>query len=444
MGRSPDIKITTLTTLQTSNAKRSGVWSFSFVRASRSWFQNVEERSWRSSPLTLILSPPRGEEQRLPCSGVTLDGDARQTDSLAPIGGKGQGEGARLPFSRIAKSLWLLLAASCFVAGCATTARETSLQRFEFSSPHMGTLFSITLYAADEANARSAARAAFRRVAELDSIMSDYDATSELMQLREKAVGQPISISLDLFDVLQRAQKFSELTDGALDVTVGPYVHLWRMARKKKVLPTPEEIAQARAAVGYRKIKLDAPRQTLTFLAPNMRLDLGGIGKGYAADKAMQVLKDYGITRALVAASGDIAIGDAPPGKKGWRVGISPMGARTNATIKTLLLHNAAISTSGDTEQFVEINGTRYSHIVDPKTGLGLTERIQVSVIAPNATTTDALDTAVSVMGAKRGLALIDSLPKTAALVIVSEGGRKSLLRSRRFKTIPEAREGLN
>jgi thiamine biosynthesis lipoprotein len=120
------------------------------------------------------------------------------------------------------------------------------------------------------------------------------------------------------------------------------------------------------------------------------------------------------------------------------------MGVRTNATLKTLLLSNAAMSTSGDTEQFVEINGTRYSHIVDPKTGLGLTERIQVSVIAPDATTTDALDTAVSVLGAKRGLALIDSLPKTAGLIIVNEGGRKSLVPSKRFKAIPEAREELN
>jgi thiamine biosynthesis lipoprotein len=305
----------------------------------------------------------------------------------------------------------------------------------------MGTLFTITLYAADETNARSAAQAAFRRVAELDTIMSDYDVTSELMRLREKPVGQPIPISRDLFDVLQRAQKFSELTDGALDVTVGPYVHLWRMARKKKVLPTPEEIAQARAAVGYRKIKLDERNRTITFLAPSMRLDLGGIGKGYAADEAMRILNSNGITRALVAASGDIRIGDPPSGKEGWRVGISPIGSRTNATIKTLLLHNAAISTSGDTEQFVEINGIRYSHIVDPKTGLGLTERIQVSVIAPDATTTDALDTAVSVLGAKRGLALIDSLPKTAAFVIVSESGRKSLLPSRRFKKVPEVME---
>jgi FAD:protein FMN transferase len=139
----------------------------------------------------------------------------------------------------------------------------------------------------------------------------------------------------------------------------------------------------------------------------------------------------------LVAASGDIAIGDPPPGEPGWRLGISPIGSRTNGIALTLVLHNAGLSTSGDTEQSVQIHGVRYSHIVDPATGLGLTERIQVSIVAPNATTTDGLATAVSVMGRKRGLALIDSLPQTAAYILTNDSGKTQAFPSRRFNRIP-------
>src|SRR5207248_2156968 len=136
------------------------------------------------------------------------------------------------------------------------------------------------------------------------------------------------------------------------------------------------------------------------------------------ADQALKILNGRGIDRALVAASGDIAIGNPPPGQRGWKIGLAAMGTHASETVRTLVLRNAGVSTSGDTEQFIEIGGIRYSHIVNPATGLGLTERIQVSVIAPNATTTDGLATAVSVLGPKRGLALIDSLPHTAALIL--------------------------
>ena len=165
-----------------------------------------------------------------------------------------------------------------------------------------------------------------------------------------------------------------KLSDGAFDVTVGPYVRLWRFARKRKVLPTPAEIATARAAVGWQKLRLDPRARTVTLLVPNMRLDLGSIGKGYAADQALQILKGRGIDRALVAASGDIAVGNPPPGQRGWKVGIARLWWRhQRAPLAPLLLHNAGISTSGDTEQFIEINGVHYSHIVNPATGLGLT-----------------------------------------------------------------------
>ena len=304
----------------------------------------------------------------------------------------------------------------------------------------MGTLITITLYTPDQTAAKAAAGAAFQRIDALEDIMSDYQADSEVMRLCDQPFGTPVPVSMELFDVLQRAQKVSRLSDGAFDVTVGPYIRLWRFARKRKVLPTPAEIAAAGAAVGWQKLRLDARKRTVTLLVPNMRLDLGGIGKGYAADAALRILKGRGIGRALVAASGDIAIGNPPPGERGWKVGIAPFDGDTNKASRTLLLCNAGISTSGDTEQFIEINGVHYSHIVNPATGLGLTNRIQATIIAPDATTTDSLDTTVSLLGVQRGLALIDSWPRLAALIVTKDDGHAHSFPSRRFGRIPEAR----
>ena len=303
----------------------------------------------------------------------------------------------------------------------------------------MGTLFTITLFAPDPVGAEAAAEAAFHRVDALEDIMSDYQADSELMRLCERPVGQPVPVSAELFDVLQRAQKVSELSGGAFDVTVGPYVRLWRFARKRKVLPTAAELASAAASVGYEHLHLDTQTRTVTLLAPNMRLDLGSIGKGYAADQALRLLKDRGINRALVAASGDIAIGDPPPSQRGWKIGIADIDTRTNELTRTVLLRNAGVSTSGDAEQFIEIGGVRYSHIISPATGLGLTERIQATIIARDATTTDSLDTTLCVLGVKRGLALADSLPHVAALILLKQDGQKQAFPSRRFEHLQPA-----
>jgi len=300
----------------------------------------------------------------------------------------------------------------------------------------MGTLFHISFYGIDRTNSYAAAEAAFRRVAMLDEIMSDYRADSELMRLCEHPVGEPVPVSAELFDVLAKAQQFAQLSSGAFDVPICPSLRLWRLSRKRKSLPTPEEIVQARQAVGYNKLRLDSRNRTVTLLAPNMRLDLGGIAKGYAADQALQLLKCKGYKRALVAASGDIAIGEAPPGEPGWKIAVSLPGTTTNKTASTVLLRHAGISTSGDTEQVVELGGVRYSHIVNPTTGLGLTNPIQVTVISTNATTTDALATAVSVLGTPRGLALVESFPKTAALILEGQGLQAQASFSRKFKKL--------
>lgn len=300
-------------------------------------------------------------------------------------------------------------------AGCLTAAKQP-LQRFEFQQPHMGTLFTITLYATNEVSARAAADAAFAKVATLNQMMTDYDPESELMKLCRRPVGEPVRVSAELFEVLAEARRVAELSDGAFDPTIGPVVRLWRRARRMEVLPTPEQLEHARAAVGWQKFLLDTKNQTVTLLATNMQLDLGGIAKGYAADAALKVLRERGIRSALVAASGDIAIGDAPPGEGGWRVSIGTPFKREGEA-RTLLLKNAAVSTAGDAEQSVVINGVRYSHIVDPRTGMGLTNRCQVSVIAPHAVQTDVFDTTASILGVEAGRKLIQSQPGLSAII---------------------------
>jgi FAD:protein FMN transferase len=300
----------------------------------------------------------------------------------------------------------------------------------------MGTLFSITLFATNEPPATASAREAFRRINALEDVMSDYQADSELNQLCREPPGKAVRVSPELFDVLDRAQNISRLSGGAFDVTIGPYVRLWRFARKRKVLPTQEERTSAAAAVGYGKLRLEEPSRCVTLQAPRMRLDLGGIAKGYAADQALALLRQRGIDRALVAASGDIAVGNPPPGQRGWRIGIAGIDVRTNGVSRTVLLRNCGVSTSGDTEQFIDIEGVRYSHILNPKTGLGLTNRVQATIIAPDATTSDAMATTACILGAKRGLALVESQPHLAALVLTKEDDTTQLFLSRRFKAL--------
>jgi thiamine biosynthesis lipoprotein len=293
--------------------------------------------------------------------------------------------------------------------------------RFEFESKHMGTTFRVVLYAADATAAKAAADAAFARVAELDGIMSDYKRDSELMKLcRAFATTrtEPVPVSTDLFFVLEKAAELSVASDGAFDVTVGPVVQLWRHARRTQELPARDELAAAMAKVGYKKVQLDAKARTVTLLTPGMQLDLGGIAKGYAADEALRLLRTkFGITRALVAASGDIACGDAPPGKDAWSVDIAPIAKGQEP--RRLNLANAAVSTSGDLEQFVVIGGVRYSHIVDPKTGLGVTGRRSVTVVAPVGITADSMTKAVMLLPPDRALQLVEATPGAAAYVVI-------------------------
>jgi thiamine biosynthesis lipoprotein len=309
--------------------------------------------------------------------------------------------------------------------------------RFEFNQPQMGLPFRIVLYAPDAGTAQAAAKAAFRRISQLNDILSDYDSDSELSRLSFSS-GQNLAVpvSADLWSVLEAAQALARRTDGAFDITVGPFVNLWRRARRERQMPRAELLAQARQSVGWQHLQLNSRGRTALLRKPGMRLDLGAIAKGYATDQAIQVLRDLGIPRALVAGGGDMTAGGPPPGKPGWRIEVAPLDVPDAPPPRFVWLKNAGLATSGDLFQYVEIDGVRYSHIVDPRTGLGLTDHSLVTVIAADGMSADGLATAVSVLGPRRGLKLIASTRGAEALVMRKPGANLEVHTSAKFNEL--------
>jgi FAD:protein FMN transferase len=313
---------------------------------------------------------------------------------------------------------------------------EPASQRFEFSQTEMAIPIRIVLYGPDNATAADAARAAFARFHQLNAILSDYDPQSELRRLCDTAIGgKAVRVSDDLWRVLVRAQQLAERSDGAFDVTIGPAVHLWRNARHTKELPSPEALQEARSRVGYRFVRLHKDRQAVELLRPNMRLDVGGIAKGYAVDEALAALRSHGITRMMVEAGGNIGLGDPPPQRPGWRIGVAPptVGSKPR---QYLSLSRCALSTSGDMWQYVVINGTRYSHLIDPRTGMALSDHCSVTVVGPDGLGTDGLSCAVAILGVEKGFDLVEKTPAAAALIVRMIDGKAKAYESKRWKEL--------
>jgi len=278
----------------------------------------------------------------------------------------------------------------------------------------MGLPVRIRLYGPTDQAAKIAATAAFARVAVLDQMMSDYRPDSELRRLGTVG-GTWLVVSPELFAVLARASEIARATGGAFDPTVGPLVALWRDARQSRRMPDASALNAAKSLVGWRHIHLDPSRQAIRLARPGMRLDLGGIAKGYIIQQALRTMASLGVTRALVEAGGDIVVGDAPPGRDGWRIDVEGTDAAFSA--RAARLTNAALATSGPTAQFVEIGGVQYSHVVDPRTGLGLTNHVTARVIAADAATADALATALTVVAPKRVSGILPRFPHVVASV---------------------------
>jgi FAD:protein FMN transferase len=310
------------------------------------------------------------------------------------------------------------------------TADGQRLQRFRELRPGMGSTFEIILYAPDEQTARRGFDAAFARIEQLNGVFSDYDSQSEAGRLSHASpMSEAVPVSDEMFAVLDYSARLSRATDGAFDITVGPISRLWRRARRQRQLPAAERLQQTLASVGYQHVELDAAGRKARLTAPGMRLDFGGVAVGFAVDEALQVLKQLGLTRVLVNGSGDMALGDPPPGESGWRIGVAPLEPNQPPS-RLLRLAHCGVSTSGDAWQYVEIDGRRYSHIVDPRTGLGLTTRSSVTVIAADGMAADGLATAVSVLAPERGLELIERTCGAACLIVRVEDEQSQTIES--------------
>ena len=330
-----------------------------------------------------------------------------------------------------------------FLMVCAPVLRgQEGFERYSRSELHMGVEFEVVLYASDPQLAEAAISQAMTRIAALDKVLSDYDPDSELSKLSESSVVSGpekegpfpvIQLSDDLWTVLAESERISRRSDGAFDVTIGPLTKLWRRARRWKELPEAEALATARRAVGYQNLVLDSKGRTAHLMRPSMRIDLGGIAKGFAADEAVKTVVAAGVPRVLARASGDIAAADPPPGERGWRIGIAPLEPDQPPS-QFVEIANRGISTSGDARQHLVVDGRRYSHIIDPRSGECVSGRSSVTIIAPNAMRADGLATAASVLGSEKAQALCATFEGVELMMVSeSEAGVQQTVKSPGF-----------
>jgi thiamine biosynthesis lipoprotein len=322
-----------------------------------------------------------------------------------------------------------LLSAFAPVTAFATQAKADTL--FQESRPAMGTDFEIYLYAPDRARADALFDTAFDEIERIEAALSNYRPSSELSRINRDAAPKAVVTDPEVFAFLERSFAFSRLTDGAFDITVGKLVKAWGFFRHEGHFPSDKELEQARAETGWRQVQLDPNSRTVRFLTPGLELDPGGIGKGYAVDRVVQLFRSAGVTAALVGTGSSSIYGiGAPPGKKGWPIQVMDPKERTR-TLATVYLRDQSLSTSGNYEKFFKLNGHTYCHIFDPRTGRPVEGVLQTTVIAPSATDSDALSTSVFVLGPERAVQLLNKLPNTSAFIITDREDKERIKRIR-------------
>lgn len=306
----------------------------------------------------------------------------------------------------------------------------------------MGTQAKIIAYADQEAVGKQAVEAALARILEIEDRLSDYDSKSEAMLFCESAPHSDFQpISRDLWICLLRGKAIWEQSNGAFDVTVGAYSRLWRRSRRQKEFPSDARLSAAKMVVGFEHVHVDEHKPLAKIDVSGLLLDFGAIAKGYAADSAIRVLKDHGVERAIVDVGGDVSISAPATNELGWPVGIAPLSEE--GQLQVAKLSNCGVATSGDAFQFVELNGRRYSHIIDPRTGIALTLRSSVTVVAPNGLQADAWASAISVLGPRAGLRAIRKVAGVEAYIVTdrNEDGRGEISQSRAFPKLADVME---
>ncbi len=309
----------------------------------------------------------------------------------------------------------------------AISGKEQTLLRFEFSAPSMGSHVDFVVYAPSQAEAKNVIDAGMDEIERLSTILSNYDPDSEISKLCLAPKGVWTPLSPDLAAVLKHSRRWHQLSEGRFDITVGPLTQLWRAHRKKKQLPSSTLIEDAKGRCGWSSVDLAFPSAIESSMQParvslhkdQMVLDLSGIAVGYIIDSAFEKMRLAGSRSILINAGGDIRVGDAPPGAMGWRIAIAGLG-KESPPLSMIHLKNCAVTTSGDLNQFVEIDGRRYSHFIDPESGDPIERRQSVTVIAETTVDADAGATALAVLGTQRASELFDAMPIAKAVLMES------------------------
>jgi thiamine biosynthesis lipoprotein len=283
----------------------------------------------------------------------------------------------------------------------------------------MGTRITVELWADDKETGERAIEAVLDSMRHVDESMSTYKPTSEVSQVNARAADGPMPITKELFDLLTAAREYSVLTEGAFDITYASVGYMYDF--RGHVRPTEGQIDKALPAVDYRHVLLDPQKQTVQFSQKGVRIDLGGIAKGYSVDRGIDVLKSLGVTRAYVSAGGDSRIIGDRFGKP-WIVGIRDPTKGEGSVITRIPLVNAAISTSGDYERYFEEGGVRYHHIIDPHTGHSASKVRSATIIGPNATRTDGLSKTAFVLGPEKAMEIYNRIDDIDAIIVRLDG----------------------
>lgn len=304
------------------------------------------------------------------------------------------------------------------IGNCTLVAHDQDVAAYETTFPSMGTLVSLQAFSKDPKAVEEAFAKTRVEIDRLVKIFSDYDEESEARQLtREDKLDQWQQVSPEMWEVLVASDEWNRQSDGAFDASVGQLSILWRKARRTKRVPTQAEIADALKLCGWKHVELDHATKSFRFKIANLRLDFGAIAKGYVIERAYQHLADDGLPSSLVRAGGDIRCGAPPPGRDGWKIEIANVDASNDAPAR-FLLSNAAVSSSGDLHQFIEIDGKRRSHVIDPKTGIGVEGPKMVTVVARNSMVADVADTTICVLTHEAGIELARKVPDISVRIV--------------------------
>ncbi|WP_405413881.1 FAD:protein FMN transferase [Maribacter sp. Asnod1-A12] len=285
----------------------------------------------------------------------------------------------------------------------------------------MGSRFDITVVAKDPVEGDVYIDMAISEITRIEKLISSWDSNSQTSKINRNAGNKPVQVDIELFNLIQRGIGISKLTDGAFDISYASMDKIWKFDGSMTVMPSEDSIKASVAKVGYHNIILDKENHTVFLKLAGMKIGFGAIGKGFAADKAKELLKSKGVVAGIINASGDMNTWGKQPNGKEWKVGITnPMNK--NKVFALLPIQNGAVVTSGNYEKFVSFNDVRYTHIIDPRSGYPATGIISVTVFAPKAELADALATSVFVMGIEVGLNRIKQLPQVECIIIDEKG----------------------